>query len=224
MPVTTRKRTANQTAPDNSFLPTALRTRLEKEKEEAAARAAFTSNFLSAPKDGESVEFRVMSECRWGYEVWYTEVIDGEKKNRVARWDALTLMDGGFDEPPAEEIPENCRTKKDGSPDVKLFNGMVVYNYGTEKFEIWSFTQQTIHQQFAAANSNPRFGDPRGYDFEWSRVGKEMTDTKHTLTALPPTDLDPEILQEYEEFECDLKAWAQGASADQIFGSSAEEE
>ena len=223
MPASTRKRPGNTTEV-NSFLPTALRTRLEKEKEESAARAAFSSNFLTAPKDGESVELRVMSQCRWGWEVWYTEVIDGEKKNRVTRWDAKTLMDGGFDGPPAEEIPENCRTKKDGSPDLKTFLGMVVYNYGSEKFEIWSFTQVSIRDQFTSAVNNPRFGDPRGFDFEWSRVGKDVTDTKHTLTALPPRDLHPEIIKEYEDFQCDLEAWAQGASADQIFGTATEEE
>lgn len=224
MPLTTKKRNQSPTPEVNSFLPTALRTRLEKEKEEAAARAAAASNFLTPPKDGEKVELRVMSECRWGWEVWYQEVIDGEKKNRVARWDAKTLMDGGFDGPPAEEIPENCRTKKDGSPDIKTFLGMVVYNYDSEKFEIWSFTQASIREQFTSACNNPRFGDPRGYDFEWSRVGKEMMDTKHTLTALPPSELDPEILAEYEEFECDLEAWAQGASADKVFGSLSSEE
>jgi hypothetical protein len=224
MPVQTRTRTkaTTETESTESFLPTALRTRLEKEKAAAAERAAAASGYLATPKDGESVEFRVMSPCRWGYEIWYDyKDDDGQDRRGCARWDAKDLMENGFSEPPAEEIPEGCALRKDGQPLIKTYMAMIVWNYREERFQIWSFTQTSLTEQFTKACENPRYGDPRGYDFEWSRVGKELK-TRHTLMALPPAALDEEIKASFEEFECDLQAYCMGAPGEEVFGSKSE--
>ena len=220
MPVTTQRRTATPATKTSApgFLPRALQTRLEKEKEEQAARASAAGNFLRAPSDGNTVEFRVMSECRWGYEVWYTYQNDeGKDQKSCMRWDAEALNDEGLDEPPAVEIPEGADTMKNGEPKVSTFMAMVVYNLGEDRFQIWSFTQSTIKEQFTLACENKRFGDPRGYDFAWTRKGKTITDTVHTLQALPPSELPEEIVTRYEEFQVDLAAFCQGASSEEIF-------
>lgn len=221
MPVTTRRAQTAQTQPKGSFLPTALRTRLEVEKKEQAERAAAASGYLTSPKDGESVELRVLSQLRWGYEVWYDYTDDeGQAKRGCGRWDAETLMADGASEPPAAEIPEGAQTRKDGTPLMKTFLAMIVWNYKKERCQIWSFTQATIREQFEKACENPRYGDPRGYDFEWSRKGKTVTDTKHTLMPLPPSELEPEIAEAYESFNCDLEAYCQGASGEVVFPES----
>lgn len=221
MPVQTRRNQATKT--QESFLPTALRTRLETEKKEAAERAAATSGYISVPKDGESVEFRVMSTCRWGSEIWYDyQTDDGQARRGCARWDAETLAESGFDAVPDDEIPEGCAVRKNGEPAVKTFMAMIVWNYKEEKFQIWSFTQQTLIQQFTKACENPRYGDPRGYDFEWSRKGKTMTDTVHTLMALPPDPVADEITEAFADFKCDLKAFCQGEPGEIIFGKPAD--
>ena len=219
MPVTTQRRNSSstkETAP--GFLPRALQTRLEKDKEEQAARASAAGNYLKAPTDGNTVEFRVMSECRWGYEVWYTYQNDeGKDQKSCMRWDAEVLNEEGLDEPPAVEIPEGADTMKNGEPKVSTFMAMVVYNLGEDRFQIWSFTQATIKEQFTLACENKRFGDPRGYDIAWTRKGKTITDTVHTLQALPPSELPEEIVARYEEFQVDLAAFCQGASSEEIF-------
>ena len=222
MPVTTRRnQSANTTQETNSFLPTALRTRLESEKKEAADRAAATSGYVAVPKDGESVEFRVMSQCRWGSEIWYDyQDDDGQARRGCARWDAEALAENGFNDVPFEEIPEGAATRKNGDPAVKTFMAMIVWNYKEEKFQIWSFTQQTLIQQFTKAVENPRYGDPRGYDFEWSRKGKTMTDTVHTLMALPPEPVADEITEAFDSFQCDLKAYCMGEPGDKVFDKS----
>ena len=220
MPLTTRRNpSAKTTQTTESFLPTALRTRLENEKKEIADRAATSSGYLPVPKDGESVEFRVMSQCRWGSEIWY-EYKDDEGKTRrsCTRWDAETLSELGLDDVPTEEIPEGFAVRKNGAPDLKTFMAMIVWNYKEEKFQIWSFTQQSLRDQFQKACENPRYLDPRGYDFEWSRKGKTMTDTVHTLMALPPEPVSDEITEAFEDFNCDLLAHSQGASGDVVFG------
>ena len=103
---------------------------------------------------------------------------------------------------------------------MKTFMAMIVWNYKEEKFQIWSFTQQTLIQQFTKACENPRYGDPRGYDFEWSRKGKTMQDTVHTLMALPPEPIADEIAEAFEGFKCDLKAYCMGEPGDKVFGKS----
>lgn len=224
MPVTTRRNISTKaTQTTESFLPTALRTRLENEKKEIADRAAATSGYVAVPKDGESLEFRVMSTCRWGFEIWYDYQDEEDKPRRgCTRWDAETLSELGLDDVPAEEIPEGCAVRKDGSPALKTFMAMIVWNYKEEKFQIWSFTQQSLRDQFQKACENPRYGDPRGYDFEWSRKGKTMLDTVHTLMALPPEPASDELTESFEEFNCDLLAYCQGASGDVVFGKKAE--
>ena len=220
MPVQTRRSQATTT--QEAFLPTALRTRLEAEKKDQADRAAATSGYLAVPKDGESVEIRVLSTCRWGSEIWYDyQDDDGQPRRGCARWDAESLAENGFDDVPAEEIPEGCALRKNGDPAVKTFMAMIVWNYKEEKFQIWSFTQQTLIQQFTKACENERYGDPRGYDFEWSRKGKTMTDTVHTLMALPPSPVADEIAEAYADFKCDLKAYCMNEAGDKIFGKPA---
>ena len=83
-----------------------------------------------------------------------------------------------------------------------------------------SFTQQTLIQQFTKAVENPRYGDPRGYDFEWSRKGKTKNDTVHTLMALPPEQVADEITEAFDSFQCDLKAYCMGEPGDKVFGKS----
>jgi hypothetical protein len=221
MTVTTRHRATTPPKATNSFLPTALRTRLEKEKQQAADRAATAGNYLAAPKDGEKVEFRVMSPCRWGWECWYDEIVEGQEKKAVMRWDAEALNEAGFDEPPAEEIPATAHTRKDGSPILKTFVAMVVFNYAENKFQIWLFTQVSIREQFEKFCENPRYGDPRGYDIEWARKGFGVTDTVHTLLALPPEETSQEVLDAYANFNCDLRAYCMGAGGEEVFGKVA---
>jgi len=221
MPVQTRRNQATTTTQE-AFLPTALRTRLEAEKKKAADRAAATSGYLAAPKDGESIEIRVMSQCRWGSEIWYDYQDDeGQQRRGCARWDAESLAENGFDDAPAEEIPEGCALRKNGDPALKTFMAMVVWNYKEEKFQIWSFTQQTLIEQFKKACENDRYGDPRGYDFEWSRKGKTKTDTVHTLMPLPPAPVADEITEDFADFQCDLKAYCMGEAGDKVFGKTA---
>ena len=220
MPVQTRRNQATRT--QEAFLPTALRTRLEAEKKEAAERAAATSGYVAVPKDGESIEIRVMSTCRWGSEIWYDyQDDDGKPRRGCARWDAESLAENGFDDVPAEEIPEGCTLRKNGDPAVKTYMAMIVWNYKEEKLQIWSFTQQTLIEQFKKACENDRYGDPRGYDFEWSRKGKTMTDTVHTLMPLPPSAVAEEIAEAFADFKCDLKAYCMGEAGDKVFGKTA---
>jgi hypothetical protein len=222
MTVTTRPRTTPAKTNTTSFLPTALRTRLEKEKQAALERAATAGNYLTTPKDGEKVEFRIMSPCRWGWECWYTAEGEGQEKKKLPiRWDAEALNEAGFDEPPAEEIPATADTRKDGSPILKTFVAMVVYNYSENRFQIWNFTQVSIREQFEKFCENPRYGDPRGYDIEWSRKGSTLNDTVHTLIALPPEETAQEILDAYEEFSCDLRAHCMSAPPEEVFGKTA---
>lgn len=102
---------------------------------------------------------------------------------------------------------------------IKTFMAMVVWNYKEERFQIWSFTQVSLREQFQKACENPRYGDPRGYDFEWSRTGKELK-TVHTLMALPPEPTADEITESYADFECDLKAYCMGAPGEEVFGKA----
>jgi len=220
------------------FLPASFKLQQEKEAQAAENRKSFNDGpglYLRAPKEGKhpktgkpepgSVEFRVMSECVFGFSLWY-DTEDGGRA--IKRWLAEDLIARGIEggEIPADEIPEKCaRYDKSKKPKITKFLAMVVYNItasqedGQEEnvFQIWDLDKATMIEQFANACSNPRFGHPTGYDFIWSRTG-EMQATKHTLQAQPPYELPAEVMADYAEVDVDLKAHGRGQPIDEVWG------
>ena len=216
--------------PIKDFLPSSYKLQVEKEAQAAEERKKFSDGpgrYLRAPKEGKnpktgkpepgSVEFRVMSDCEFGFSLWYTEE-EGAARNM--RWLQSDLIARGVEggEIPADEIPATCqRYDKSKKPKIVKFLSMVVFNITEDAFQIWDLDKSTMLEQFAQACANPRFGHPTGYDFIWSRTG-EGTATKHTLQPQPPYELPTEILTRYSEVDVNLQAHASGAPLSDVWG------
>ena len=100
------------------FLPASFKLQQEKEAQAAENRKSFSDGpglYLRAPKEGKnpktgkpepgSVEFRVMSECVFGFSCWYDKKTVAEQ---CKRWLAEDLIARGIEggDIPADEIPE----------------------------------------------------------------------------------------------------------------------
>ncbi len=60
----------------------------------------------------------------------------------------------------------------------------MIFNYSTDKVEIWTIAQKGIQQKLEMWNSDADFGDPTTYDIKVSRKGKDKGSTTYSVDAL----------------------------------------
>lgn len=118
-------------------------------------------------KIGEN-RFRVLSSAIIGYEYW-------TKDNKPVR--SRTLW---------EEVPEDARLD-DGNFRPKHFWAFLVYNYEAKKVQILEITQKTIMAAMQAYVKNPKWGDPKTYDFSITGEGEGMN-REYATIAEPHSD------------------------------------
>jgi hypothetical protein len=124
------------------------------------------SNYLKLKKG--SNKFRVLSSAIVGFEYWTRE--NKPVRSKVA-W---------------EEIPDDAKLDKNGNFQ-KHFWAFTVYDYESKKVKILELTQKTIMGSIKTYVSNPKWGNPTGYDFEVTRTGDGM-ETEYTTIAEPHSD------------------------------------
>ncbi len=147
-----------------------------------------TSNYLNKLPEGETV-IRIMSPAIVGYEYFNTD--NKPVRSRTA-----------FDESP-EDI------KKDGR--INHFWAFVVWNYGSERLQIFEVTQKTIQTQMKALIDNPKWGKPFSYDISITRKGTTMNDTEYSVMPNPHSEADPKAVEAYGKTKINLEALYDGA-------------
>jgi len=146
------------------------------------------SNYMRL-SDGEN-RFRVLSSAIVGMEYW-KQVGESRKPIRKRQGEAI----------PVGELEVNQNTQELEKP--KHFWAFVVYNYQEEAIQILEITQKTIQQAMSAYVNNPKWGDPKEYDFIITRTGEKF-DTVYTVTVDPKETLNKGITQLYKDMNIDL--------------------
>ena len=96
---------------------------------------------------------------------------------------------------PVDELELN----KFGEVDVpRHFWAVPVYNYQEKRVQILELTQKTIINYIKKQAENPKWGNPRDYDFIVTR-SKEGERTVYTVTNDPKEPLDGAILKQYRD-------------------------
>lgn len=152
---------------------------------------------MTGLKSGEAVKFRFMSDLIAGNSVWGED----EKGNRVC-----TRVKTG------ENIPTSAIgvNKFTGEPErVKQFVAGVVYNYNTEKIEIFETDKSTVIEPLFEYELNDDYGDLKNYDITIKKTGEKM-ETKYSVIASPPKKIDEGIVQFYKDTQVDLSALYRG--------------
>lgn len=139
----------------------------------------------------------------------YLRFEEGENKFRILS-DAIT---GFIDWDKSGDKPKPIRTPEPqpalGENKVKHFWSFVIWDYKEQKVKILEITQSGIQEDIMALHGNEAWGNPQKYDLVITRKGKEL-DTKYSVVAIPPTDLDPEITRLYEALNLDLNKLFEG--------------
>jgi len=132
-------------------------------------------------QDGDNVRLRILTSPVMFWEWW-------SQDNKPIR--SQYIKDG------IVSIPANARDSK-----WKFVWAMVVWNYTTEKTEIWSVTQSSIRKYLEDCIHDPDIWNPKAYDLKITRTGSWM-DTEYSITALLRPEnmkkIDDDILAEAE--------------------------
>ncbi len=109
--------------------------------------------------------------------------------------------------------PADMRTvaPNGGDERVKEFWAMVVYNYHSQKIEIWQVTQVGIKAAIQDLSRNAKWGAPSKYDLSITRKGSGLS-TEYSVVANPPTPIDPAIMAVARETPINLRALLDGGN------------
>lgn len=145
-----------------------------------------TSNYMKFA-EGEN-PFRVLSSAVIGYE-YFT------KDNKPVRSKEV------FETTPSD-------IKKDGV--IKHFWAFVVWNYSAKRVQILELTQKGIMKTMQAYIKNPKWGNPREYDFIVSRTGSGL-DTEYATSVNPKEKISEDVFEVSENTKVNLEALFTGA-------------
>lgn len=143
--------------------------------------------------DEENV-FRVLGSAKVGWEYWTEE--DGKNKpHRVKEHDQI----------PLGEVVQN----KYGNLNISYFWAFPVWNQVTNQVQLLEVTQKTVLRGMQQYIKNPKWGDPKDYDFVVNR-DKEGDRIIYTVSVNPKEKLSSKALEQAKNVTVDMDAWMRG--------------
>ena len=152
------------------------------------------SNYMSF-EEGDNT-FRILDTATIGWEYWTEKEIDGEMKSRPVRvkeHDSIPLRD--------------VNINKFGNLNLSFFWAFPVYNFDAGRIQILTIKQKTVRRGMEKNIKNPKWGDPREYNFVVSREKDESGKTVYTVTTEPKEELDQNIVDKFKSMKIDMQAW-----------------
>jgi hypothetical protein len=143
--------------------------------------------------EGENT-FRVLSSAIIGYE-YYTNNSNKPVRSRT----------------PFDEMPVDI--KNEGQ--IKHFWAFIVWNYKEKRIQILELTQKSIMQTMQVYIKNPKWGNPREYDFIVSRTGSGL-DTEYAVSVNPKSPLEESISVAMGKQNISLEALYEGLDPFQV--------
>jgi len=155
------------------------------------------SNYMDF-EEGDNT-FRALDSATVGWEYWVERVIDGKTVNRPVRVKE-------HDSIPLNEVVED----RYGKLNYSFFWAFPVYSFDNRKIQILTIKQKTVRRPMLKSINNPKWGDPKDYNFVVSRDKDENGKTVYTVTTEPKEKLDSNILEKYKSMNIDMEVWMKG--------------
>lgn len=105
---------------------------------------------------------------------------------------------------PVSELEINPRDGKLETP--SYFWALPVWNYKDKKIQILKIKQKTVLGPMKKVIENPKWGDPRDYDFIVTQ-SKEGQKTVYTVTNDPKESLPADIIERYTSMTINMQAY-----------------
>ena len=144
------------------------------------------------------IKVRLYGDAEMGYS-YFQNTDDG--KVTVVRSAGAPVMENqtdGFQG--AEQKPAQCFY-------------IVAWNYDSEAPCLLTLDKKTLINPILAVKEDKDLADPTEYDFKMTFDDKKEAADKYQVTRLDKTDLTADQKKALKEFECDLKAHAEGGEA-----------
>jgi hypothetical protein len=137
----------------------------------------------------------------------YLKLAEGDNRIRILSSAIVGWLDWDNKQPiRTKERPEKSI---DPAKPAKHFWAFMIWDYAEKTIKILEVTQATIQNAIYDLHSDTNWGDPKGYDLNIKRTGKDMN-TEYSVIPTPPRELHPEIKKLYEAQNCDLNALYEG--------------
>ena len=134
------------------------------------------------------------------------KIIDGENRFRILSAPILGWQDWTLDKKPLRFRFNNKPLKPiDDKKPIRHFWAFIVFNYADEMIQVLEITQATIRKDIEALSKDSDWGAPYFYDIKIMRKG-EGTNTEYSVTPTPKKDVDPFIINEFNDKPCYLEA------------------
>lgn len=164
--------------------------------EPESGASAYTMQNLES---GDSFKLRFMTEILDGWSLWAE---DEEGQPTVIRAEEKEQID-----PSQASI-----NKLSGKPNKrKQFVAGIVYNYETERFEVFETDKASIIKKLWELDQDPDLGDLQGYDIKLSKTGQGM-DTRYSVLPLGKSKVKKDIKERFNELEYNLHALYDGGN------------
>ena len=172
----------------------------EKLKKNGLGSPSSSSSFFnpSSVKEGDEVRFTILGDdFSTGYELW----LDGPEKGIKTRF---------TDEPSQAEMASRAKElggKLRGDAKPRQFLAYAIWNYETEKVQVFEFSQQSIANPLIAALSDEEVeAEPHLTDFKISATGSGL-EKRYQVVTLPGRRRKPNLDAPISE------AWGQAVKA-----------
>jgi len=136
----------------------------------------------------------------------FTKLENGENKFRILSSPLLMWLEWRDGKPirhpfkQGEAKPQKGNDQKDS---VKHGWGLIVWNYKTQKIEVFELDKQDVISSLLALAEKPAWGHPKKYDIVITKKGSGM-DTEYMTTPEPPSEPSDAIIEAYTETPIDL--------------------
>lgn len=180
---------------------------------------AFSNNFtpdagnsdytMQNLESGDSFKLRFMTEILDGWSLWAEE----EGKPTVIRAEEKEDID------PSQAATNKLSGK---SNKRKQFVAGIVYNYETERFEVFETDKASIIKKLWELDQDPDLGDLQGYDIKLNKTGQGM-DTRYAVLPLGKSKVKKDIKERFDELEYNLHALYDGGNPLEATGINTED-
>jgi hypothetical protein len=137
----------------------------------------------------------------------YTKLKAGKNRFRILSAPLLVWIEWRDGKPFRHQYttPDAKPPKGAGAKDsVNFAWAMIVWNYDTEKIEIFELDKVGCRTTLEGYATNPKWGHPKEYDIIIEKTGSGQENTKYTLTVDPKEPVADHIVDAYTETPIDL--------------------
>jgi len=137
----------------------------------------------------------------------YTKLKAGQNRMRILSAPLLVWIEWRDGKPIRHPYttPDAKPAKGAGQKDsVNFAWAMIIWNYDTEKIEIFELDKVGCRTTLEGYAQNPKWGHPKEYDVIIEKTGSGQENTKYTLTVDPKEPVSDNIVDAYTETPIDL--------------------